>query len=104
MTSQQWDQGLHLARPDLLKFKESLVSYQKLHRPWTVGYEVYHESDVIENVDIRDLIGVVKWYPFRSRDPPDTRYFPAPYDVPTADLIYIGDPFLQCIRRGQQRR
>jgi hypothetical protein len=98
------NQGVHLARPDLLKFKESLVSYQKQHRPWTVGYEVYHESDVIENVDIRDLIGVVKWYPFRSRDPPDTRYFPAPYDVPTADLIYIGDPFLQCIRRGQQRR
>jgi hypothetical protein len=100
----QNDQGINLGRRALLKFSTEVKQYQRRHKPWTVGYEVYHESDVCEDVDIRELIGVVRWYPFRSAEAPEANYFKAPYDFPTADLIYIGEPFIQTIRRGQQPR
>jgi hypothetical protein len=95
-------QGIHLGKQDLLRFQATLASYQNDHRQWTVGYEVYHESDVLEDIDIRELIGVVRWYPFRSTEAPDPKYFQAPYEYPTADLIYIGEPFRQSIRRARK--
>jgi hypothetical protein len=95
------NQGIHLARPDLQKFKDSLERYQNEKCPWTKGCEVYHASDLVEEVDIRELIGVVRWHPFRSTSPPEENYFKAPYDYTTADLIYIGDPFIQTVKRGK---
>ena len=67
-----------------------------------MGNEVYHESDVVEEVDIRELIGVVRCYPFRSAEAPGENHFRAPYDYLEADLIYIGEPFQQSIRRRRR--
>ena len=97
------DEGAHLGKKSLEKFQTSLKDYQK-DRPWTVGKEVYHESDVVEDVDVRELIGVVRWYPFRSNEGPEPTYFKAQYDYPKADLIYIGDLFRQIIRTAKPKR
>jgi hypothetical protein len=94
--------GINLGRRDLMQFKADLEQYQRNHKPWTVGYEVYHESDVVEEVDIRELIGVVRCYPFRSAEAPGEHHFRAPYDYMEADLIYIGEPFQQSIRRRRR--
>jgi hypothetical protein len=67
-----------------------------------VGSEVYHESDVVEYADIRELIGVVRTYPFNVEAPPEPNHFRSPYDYHKADLIFIGPPFLQTIKaRGR---
>jgi hypothetical protein len=95
------NQGVHLARPALQEFNKSLEQYQNEKCPWTKGCEVYHASDLVEEVDIRELIGVVRWHPFRSTSPPEENYFKAPYDYPTADLIYVGDPFIQTVKRSK---
>jgi hypothetical protein len=97
------DEGTHLGRQSLLKFQKSLEDDQR-DRPWTAGKEVYHESDVVEDVDVRELIGVVRWYPFRSRCPPGPTYFKKPYEYPEADLIYIGESFRQTIRTARRAR
>jgi hypothetical protein len=95
---------LHLGRNDLETFQGTLEQYQRDHKPWTVGYEVYHESDIVEEVDIRELIGVVRCYPFRSAEAPEMNHFRAPYDeYLTADLIYIGEPFRQSFCRKLRR-
>ena len=97
------DEGTHLGRQSLLKFQKSLEDDQNA-RPWTAGREIYHESDVVEDVDVRELIGVVRWYPFRSRYPPGPTYFKKPYEYPEADLIYIGESFRQTIRTASWAR
>ena len=96
------NEGIHLGRRALTTFQSSLDDYQRVARPWTLGSEVYHESDVVEDVDVRELIGVVRWYPFRSAEPPGPTYFAAPYNYPTADLIYIGEPFRQTIKKDRR--
>jgi hypothetical protein len=94
------NQGVHLGKRALKKFEASLKQYQQDHKPWTVGHEVYHESDIVEEVDIRELIGVVRCYPFNSAEAPEANHFKAPYDeYLTADLIYIGPPFQQSFRK-----
>jgi hypothetical protein len=98
------DVGPHLGKESLEKFKKSLEYYQRDQKPWTVGKEVYHESDVVEDVDVRELIGVVRWYPFRSSEAPNSTYFKTPHDYPAADLIYIGDSFRQTIRTAKSKR
>jgi hypothetical protein len=96
------DRSVHLGRRALQQFKATVKDYQEQHKPWTVGYEIYHESDIVEEVDIRELIGVVRCYPFRSADAPEGNHFRAPYDYLTADLIYIGEPFRQSFRRSRR--
>ena len=98
------DEGSHLGKKSLETFQTSLEDYQRDHKQWTVGKEVYHESDVVEDVDVRELIGVVRWYPFRASEAPGPTYFKAPYDYPKADLIYIGESFRQTIRTAKQKR
>ena len=88
----------HLGKPALQAFKSTLAKFQRDSRPWTVGSEVYHESDVVEYADIRELIGVVRSYPFNMGEAPASNHFKSPYDYNEADLIYIGPPFRQTIR------
>jgi len=96
---------INLGKNDLKKFQDTLEDYQKDHKPWTVGHEVYHESDIVQEVDIRELIGVVRCYPFNSAEAPDENHFKAPYDeYMTADLIYIGSPFQQSFRKPLRSR
>ena len=91
--------GINLGRDGLKQFRDTLEDIQ-IDKPWTAGCDVYHESDVVEAVDIRELIGVVRCYPFSSAERPEANYFKAPYDeYPTAELIYIGPPFQQSIRK-----
>jgi hypothetical protein len=99
------DRGINLGSDELHKFQETLEEFQRVHKPWTVGCDVYHESDVVEDVDIRELIGVVRWYPFGSADAPEANHFKAPYDeYQTAELIYIGQPFQQTIRKARRSK
>jgi hypothetical protein len=98
------DEGSHLGKVSLETFQTSLEDYQRDHKQWTVGKEVYHESDVVEDVDVRELIGVVRWYPFRASEAPGQTYFKAPYDYLEADLIYIGESFRQTIRTAKPKR
>ena len=88
----------HLGKTALQAFKSTLAKFQRESRPWTVGSEVYHESDVVEYADIRELIGVVRSYPFSMGEAPASNHFKSPYDYNEADLIYIGPPFRQTIR------
>ena len=97
------NEGVHLGKLALQTFKSTLNQYQSESRPWTVGSEVYHESDVVEDADIRELIGVVRCYPFSVEEAPDPNHFKSPYDYHTADLIYIGPPFRQTIKSIQRR-
>jgi hypothetical protein len=92
----QANQGIHLGKTSLKKFKDELKECQQARHPWTKGEEVYHESDVLEDADIRELIGVVRWYAFRSGEAPDSNYFK---DYQSSDLIYIAEPFVQTIRK-----
>jgi len=99
------NEGVHLGKPDLQTFRSTLKKFQRESRPWTVGSEVYHESDVVEYADIRELIGVVRSYPFNAGEAPASNHFKSPYDYHDADLIYIGPPFRQTIRgKAIQRR
>ena len=91
--------GIHLGKTSLKKIKNELKKCQKEQYPWTEGEDVYHESDVLEDADIRELIGVVRWYSFRSGEGPDSNYFK---DYQTADLIYIAEPFVQSIRKAKR--
>jgi hypothetical protein len=96
---------VHLIRGDLQKFADTLEKCQTEQKPWTLGCYVYHESDVVEDVDIRELIGVVRCYPFSSAGAPEVNHFKAPYDeYQTAELIYIGPPFQQKIRKAQKSK
>jgi hypothetical protein len=98
------DGGVNLGKPSLQAFKSTLQQFQRNSRPWTEGSEVYHESDVVEDADIRELIGVVRTYPFNVEAPPEPNHFRSPYDYHKADLIFIGPPFLQTIKaRGRGR-
>ena len=97
------NEGVHLGKPALVAFQTRLEEFQRNERPWTVGFEVYHESDVLEDADIRELIGVVRSYPFNVLEAPEQNHFKSPYDYDTADLIYIGAPFRLTIRRTQKR-
>ena len=93
---------VHLLKGDLKKFADTLEKCQTEQKPWTLGCHVYHESDVVEEVDIRELIGVARCYPFSSAGAPEANHFnlKAPYDeYQTAELIYIGPPFQQTIRK-----
>ena len=97
--------GVHLGRTGLEKFQDTLKQYQRDRKQWTVGCDVYHESDILEEVDIRELIGVVRCYPFSSAEAPEANHFKAPYDeYQTADLIYIGEPFRQSFRKPRRAR
>ena len=98
------DAGVHIGKSDLQKFQDSLDSYQRDKRPWTVGSQVYHESDVLEDADIRELIGVARWYPFSNDEAPESNHFKSPYDYTTADLIFIGAPFRQTIKTARKGR
>ena len=96
-------QGINLGREELFQFRDTLEEFQREHKSWTVGCYVYHESDVVEEVDIRELIGVLRCYPFSSAEAPEANHFKAPYDeYQTAELIYIGPPFQQTIRNKRR--
>jgi hypothetical protein len=90
------NKGLNLALPALKQFHGSLVR----DSCGKVVEEVYHESDITDHADIREIIGVVRWFPFtRDREDPDTGYFVSPYIYKEADLIRLGPPFVETIFR-----
>ena len=74
----------------------SISLREKLKENMNEKKERYHVGDVVyEDGDIRDFIGIVKWYPDQYQDAADLpkAYFPAEY--PKADCIRIGAHFSQ---------
>ena len=95
------DEGINLGKLSLQKFQKH---FQQDQRQWIKSKEVYHESDVVEEADIRNLVGVVRFYCYRASDAPDENFFKPPFDYHSADLIYIGDPFRQTIRKVKRNK
>ena len=83
----------------------SISLREKLKENMNEKKERYHVGDVVyEDGDIRDLIGIVKWYPDQYKDAADLpkAYFSAEY--PKADCIRIGAHFSQTRGSLQTRR
>jgi hypothetical protein len=75
------DNGQFLGKKALRKFWKSVNHSQK--------GDVYHLGDVDFKGDVRELIGVARWYPFR-RENPAASYFT---ECKSADLVYMGPSF-----------
>ena len=73
--------GQFLGKKALREFWKSVNHPQKS--------DVYHQGDVDFKGDVRELIGVARWYPF-GQEQPAASYFP---DCKSADLVYMGPPF-----------
>jgi hypothetical protein len=75
------DNGPALGRTSLRKFWTSRGSKQDDY--------VYHEGDCVFNGDVRELIGVARWYPV-DKGKPERGYFT---ECNMADLVFVGGPF-----------
>ena len=86
------DNGQFLGKKALRKFWKSVNHSQK--------GDVYHLGDVDFKGDVRELIGVARWYPFR-RENPAASYFT---ECKSADLVYMGPSFrLKIAGRGNTK-
>ena len=68
--------------------KKSLRKFWNLRGAKQDDY-VYHEGDCVFNGDVRELIGVARWYPV-DKGQPERGYFT---ECSTADLVFVGPPF-----------
>jgi hypothetical protein len=75
------DNGPALGRTSLRKFWNSRGSKQDDY--------VYHEGDCVFNSDVRELIGVARWYPV-DQGQPQRAYFT---ECNMADLVFVGRQF-----------
>ena len=75
------DDGPKLGRESMRKIWISL--------PPEMKNKVYHEGDVDFKGDVRELIGVARWYPV-DKGQPERGYFT---ECSTADLVFVGPPF-----------
>ena len=86
------DDGPKLGRESMRKIWISL--------PPEMKDKVYHEGDVDFKGDVRELIGVARWYPFDQIDPPSNGYFK---ECSKADLVYVGKAFRWKIVQEKKR-
>jgi len=85
------DNGVFLGRRALRAFWSTLSTVDSSQRE-----NVYHEGDVDFKGDVRELIGVARWYPY-GNDKPAPSYFP---ECKSADMVLVAKAF----RLRQQSR
>ena len=81
------DEGINLGKLSLQKFQKH---FQQDQRQWIKSKEVYHESDVVEEADIRNLVGVVRFYCCRESDAPDEN-FSSRHSITTRQTLSISE-------------
>ena len=87
------DIGANLGRRSLRAFWKTLDHTQE--------GDVYHQGDVDFKGDVRELIGVVRWYPY-GQAKPDQTYFK---ECKSADLVRMGSHFrLKNVQKKQGKR
>ncbi len=83
--------GVFLGKQALRAFWNTLGSSQK--------GDVYHEGDVDFKGDVRELIGVARWYPY-GQDKPGQNYI---VDCKSADLVMVAQAF-RLMQHPQSRK
>ena len=85
------DEGINLGKLSLQKFQKH---FQQDQRQWIKSKEVYHESEVVEEADIRNLVGLVRFYWYRQML--QTKIISSRHSITTRQTLSVSEiPFVK---------